>query len=155
MWIPPEVKDPVLLHHPTRANAGYFGAVRLKDGRFVFRREDDTFNKETFFSFMRQLKRAACRTGRRVIVITDNANYHHANLHKDWRLTRVNHFKLSFLPPYCPDLNQIERAWKLTRCLCLHNRHFPILEDIVAVVENQFRVWSRGNATLKRLCAIT
>lgn len=155
MWIPPEVKDPVLLHHPTRDSVGYFGAVRLKDGRFVFRREDESFNKETFFGFMRQLKQAACRMGRRVVVITDNANYHHANLHKDWRLTHADHFELHFLPPYSPDLNPIERVWKLTRRLCLHNRYFPVLEDIVAVVESQFDAWSRGNSTLQRLCAIT
>jgi hypothetical protein len=28
MWVPPETKDPVLLHHPTRQSVGYFGAVR-------------------------------------------------------------------------------------------------------------------------------
>jgi hypothetical protein len=29
MWIPPEIKDPVLLHAPTRKSVGYFGAVRF------------------------------------------------------------------------------------------------------------------------------
>jgi hypothetical protein len=27
MWIPPEIKDPVLLHAPTRKSVGHFGAV--------------------------------------------------------------------------------------------------------------------------------
>jgi hypothetical protein len=40
---PPEIKDPVLLHAPTRKSVGYFGAVRLRDGRFVFRRETGKF----------------------------------------------------------------------------------------------------------------
>jgi hypothetical protein len=35
MWIPPETKDPVLLHSPTRHGVGYFAAVRLRDGKFV------------------------------------------------------------------------------------------------------------------------
>lgn len=34
MWVPPEVRDPVSLHHPTRRQVGYFGAVRLADRRF-------------------------------------------------------------------------------------------------------------------------
>jgi transposase len=123
--------------------------------RAVFRREDDSFNKETFFGFMKQLKQAACRTGRRVVVITDNANYHHANLHKAWRLSHAGHFELHFLPPYSPDLNPIERTWKLTRRLCLHNRYFPVLDDIVSVVEGLFETWSRSGSTLRRLCAIT
>jgi hypothetical protein len=42
-WIPPEVKDPVLLHHPTRRRVGYFGAVRLGDGRFFYRREEHLY----------------------------------------------------------------------------------------------------------------
>src|SRR6516225_8613740 len=29
MWVPVEVKDPVLEHHPTRKSVGYFGAVRI------------------------------------------------------------------------------------------------------------------------------
>ncbi len=37
MWVPPETKDPVLLHHPTRKGVGYFGAVNIKDGRFIFK----------------------------------------------------------------------------------------------------------------------
>ena len=39
MWVPPEIKDPVLLHHPTRKSVGYFGAVRVRDGKFFLRRE--------------------------------------------------------------------------------------------------------------------
>ena len=39
MWIPPECKDPVVLHHPTRKSVGYFGAVRLGDGKLVYQRE--------------------------------------------------------------------------------------------------------------------
>jgi transposase len=155
MWIPPEVKDPVLLHHPTRKSVGYFGAVRLTDGRFVFRREDESFNKQTFFAFLKQLRPAACRTGRRVVVITDNANYHHANLHKDWRLRHAGRFDLFYLPPYSPDLNPIERVWKLTRRLCLHNRYFPELQAIVSAVEGLFKTWSRTSSTLRRLCATT
>src|SRR5208337_5310152 len=49
MWIPPEVTDPVLLHHPTRKGIGYFGAVRIRDGKFIYCREEESFNGETFF----------------------------------------------------------------------------------------------------------
>jgi hypothetical protein len=73
MWVPPETKDPILLHHPTRRSVGYFGAVRLRDGKFWFRRETDRFNAVTFFEFIRGLRRVSIRTGRRVVVITDNA----------------------------------------------------------------------------------
>ncbi|MGH8657739.1 MAG: hypothetical protein ACREV4_04440, partial [Gammaproteobacteria bacterium] len=63
MWVPPEVTDPVLLHYPTRESVGYFGAVRLRDGKFVFRRETDRFNGQSFFDFLRQLKGVGSRAG--------------------------------------------------------------------------------------------
>ena len=46
MWVPPETKDPIVYHHPTRKSVGYFAAVRLRDGMFLFRREIGRFNSE-------------------------------------------------------------------------------------------------------------
>ena len=155
MWIAPEVKDPVLLHHPTRRSVGYFGAVRLRDGKFLFSRETGKFNGTSFWDFLRMFRRTSIRTGRRVIVITDNAKYHHALLHKPWREEHSKDFALDYLPPYSPELNPIERVWKLTRRRCLHNRYFGNLEEVVAAVETEFSSWSRKNDTLRRLCAIT
>ncbi|HKM83779.1 MAG TPA: transposase [Candidatus Acidoferrum sp.] len=60
-----------------------------------------------------------------------------------------------YAPPYSPDLNLIERVWKLTRRKCLHNRYFPVLSEVVNSIEAQFAQWVRGNITLRRLCAIT
>jgi transposase len=154
MWIPPEVKDPVLLHAPTRKSVGYFGAVRLRDGRFVYRRETTKFNGSSFFHFLQQLHRASRRTGKRVVVIVDNARYHHARLHKPWRKKLANRFALYFLPPYSPELNPIERVWKLTRRCCLHNRYFEQLKTVITAVEAKFDNWTTRNETLRRLCAI-
>ena len=100
MWVPPETKDPVLLHHPTRHSIGYFGAVRLRDGKFRFVRETGKFNAMSFFAFMKILRLANIRTRRRVVVIADNARYHHARLHKEWRESHVADFRLEYLPPY-------------------------------------------------------
>ena len=141
MWVPPEVKDPVLLHHPTRKSVGYFGAVRLDDGRFSYRQERGKFNGESFWTLMKLLA-SKRRRGRRMVVIADNAKCHPGVLHKDWRESRANTFALEFLPPYSPDLNPIERLWKLTRRLCLHNRYFPALDEVVEAVEPTFDSWS-------------
>lgn len=154
MWIPPEIKDPVLLHAPTRKSVGYFGAVRLRDGRFVFRRETERFNGETCFEFLRQLRRAGLVSGRRVVVIYDNAPYHHSRIHKPWREDQADRFALDFLPAYSPELNPIERVWKLTRRLCLHNRYFQHLDTVITAVENEFAKWTTRNEILRRLCAI-
>lgn len=155
MWVPPETKDPVLFHQPTRKSVGYYGAVRLRDGRFFFRRETSQFNALTCWEFLKDLRALSTRTDRRVVVITDNAKYHHARLHQDWRQQAANCFTLDFLPPYSPELNPTERVWKLTRRLCVHNRYFPELDDVALAVETEFANWTRPNETLRRLCAIT
>ena len=155
MWVPPEIKDPVLLHHPTRKSVGYFGAVRLRDGKFVHRVETGRFNAETFLEFLKVLSARSVTGKRKVVVISDNAYYHKAKFHQLWREQHASRFALDFLPPYSPELNPIERVWKLTRRLCLHNRYFATLDEVLEAAETQFAKWSRSNETLRRLCAIT
>jgi len=87
-------------------------------------------------------------------VLLDNAKYHHAKLHQQWRLDRDADFRFEYLPPYSPDLNPIERVWKLTRQLCIHNRYFPTISDVVDSVESQFLLWTFENDELRKLCVI-
>ncbi len=154
MWVAPEVKDPVLLHHPTRQSVGYFGAVRLRDGKFVFSRETNRFDAQTTWNFLDLLRHRSRRAGRAVALIIDNAKYHHANLHRTWRQEQAPNFVLDYLPPYSPDLNPIERVWKLVRRLRLHDEYFPTLQAVIDAVESQFAKWGGRNETLRRLCAI-
>jgi transposase len=154
MWVPPETRDPILLHHPTHRNIGYLGAVRWRDGKFVFQQEAHRFNALTFFDFLKKLQRASEPTWRRVVVILDNARYHHAKLLHEWREDLLPLFGLDFLPPYSPDLNPIERVWRLVRRKCIHNKYFPLLEDIILTVENQFAQWACGSNDLIKLCVI-
>jgi len=104
-------------------------------------------NGATFFVFLKALYRTSTTGPRRVVVITDNARYHHARLHRNWREEHADRFVLDYLPPYSPDLNPIERVCKLTRRKCLHNRYFPVLSEVVNSVEAQFTQWVRGNIT--------
>jgi transposase len=147
MWVPAEVKDPILVHAPTRKSMGYFGAVRLRDGKLLTKREEKVFDAETFWQFLELL--------RQVSVISDNAKYHHALLHQPWRQQMQPKFELHFLPPYSPQLNPIERIWKLTRRLCLHNVFFAHLHEVTDRVEEQFEQWRIPNDTLRKLCALT
>jgi hypothetical protein len=64
MWVPPETEDPIVYHHPTRKSVGYFAAVRLRDGQFLFRRETGRFNGETFWKFLKVFREASVVSGR-------------------------------------------------------------------------------------------
>ncbi len=49
------------------------------------------------------------------------------------------------MPPYSPELNSIERVWKLTRRLCTHNQYFSLLSDLVAAGTGQLERWGKPN----------
>jgi len=94
------------------------------------------------------------RRGRKLILVLDNARYHHAILLREWLRKHRTTLALLFLPPYSPDLNPIERVWKLTRRLCTHNQYFQELQDLVGTVVEQLARWAKPNACLRRLCAV-
>lgn len=153
MWVPPEVKDPILLHAPTRKSVACFGAVSLQTGKFV-RSMCPKFNAATFEAFLRKLLRHRSRATRRIIVL-DNARYHHALLLAPLRRQYRHVLTLLFLPPYAPQLAPIERLWKLARRLATHNRYFATRDELLATVEVCFDRWRRPNSVLRRLCGIS
>jgi transposase len=153
MWIPPEETDPVLLHAPTRKSVALFGAVNLRSGRLVTQ-QNPRFDANSFESFLVRLLRHRSH-GRCMIVILDNARYHHARLLASFLRKHQRELRLDFLPPYSPDLNPIERVWKLARRMCTHNQYFPRLQDLIDAVSGQMGAWQKPNHTLRLLCGIT
>ena len=153
MWVAPEIKDPVLLHHPTREGIGYFGAVRIRT-EFVYSREVKRFNAETFFAFLKKLRRLSSHAGRRVVrfwTTSDTIMPACIGIGGECGNTII----MEFMPPYSPELNPVERVWKLTRRKATHNQYFDSMRISVPVaVENVFDEWRTGNGTRKRLCAL-
>lgn len=138
---------------PTRRSLAVFGAVRPADGQWVAS-QHPKFDAMTFWAFLQQLLRHR-RRGRRLVLVVDNARWHHAALLQPWLRAHQSELRLDFLPAYSPQLNPVERVWKLTRRLSTHNRYFPILEDLIDAVFAHFDLWQRPNETLRRLCAIS
>lgn len=152
MWVPPEDKDPVVIHAPTRKSIACFGAVSLHTGKFV-RSISAKFDAQTFEDFLKKLLRHRSR-GKKMVIVLDNARYHHAKLLAPWLHQRRQDLALVFLPPYSPQLAPIERVWKLARRLATHNRYFSTLDDVLMAVDSCFDQWRKPNSVLRRLCGI-
>jgi hypothetical protein len=152
MWVPPEETDPVLLHAPTRKSVALFGAAQLGSGQLVTQFAPQ-FNAVTCDAFLRRLLRHR-RPHRRLVLVLDNARSQHATLLQPLLAAYRAVLSCAFLPPYSPDLNPIERVWKLARKLCTHNQYFPLLTDLVTAVGTQLNRWSKPNPILARLCGI-
>jgi transposase len=107
----------------------------------------DLFDSTSFECFLRLLLRQRPRRGRTVLIL-DNAAYHYGeNLEEllDGYRGRVG---LDYLPPYGPDLNPIERVWKLLKRLCTHNQYFETLDELLEAVTGKLIQWYEPNATL-------
>lgn len=152
MWIPPEDVDPVVLHAPTRKHMGVFGAVCPEDGRLLTM-PAERFEAQSFQRFLSTLLRRRTRD-RKIVVVVDNARWHHARVLRPWLYQNRHNIRLDFLPAYSPELNPIERVWKLTRRLCTHNRYFENLTELINMIHEQFSMWNKPNKQLIRLCAI-
>jgi len=118
-----------------------------RDGKFLNVRQARRFNGQSFWEFLQLLREASA--------VEDRTNTTMPGCTLRWREQSAPHFALNFLPPYSPELNPIERVWKLTRRLCLHHRYFGFLDTVIDAVESQFRDWAQSNGTLRHLCAIT
>ena len=155
--MPPEVKDPVLLHAPTRKSVACFGAVSLSSGKFVHT-ICERFDAVTFETFLKKLLRHRSR-GKRMVVVLDNARYHHAILLAPLLRMYRKVLTLLFLPPYSPQLAPIERVWKLARRMATHTDSLPLLARCLprstvasSAGNNQIRCCVDYAALLKTLC---
>jgi len=148
MWAP-KGQQPRVLSASTRQKVGYFGALNLKTG-CLLTKEASTFNTETFGDFLRYLLQ---RTRGKLYLILDNASWHKARELKPFfngnrhRLVRI------LLPSYSPELNPIERVWRITRRLVTHNRYFESTDQLRRALTSHFARWEEPNAALKALCA--
>jgi transposase len=152
MWVPPEEEDPIIQHASTRKSMALFGAVSAATGQLVTM-DAAIFNAETFLLFLKKVLRSKKR-GKKTILILDNARYHHAIMIQPLLNKNKGKIQLLFLPPYSPDLNNIERVWKMTRRICTHNRYFATIDELLRVVKQQMKIWRKPNETLRKLCCI-
>ena len=140
------------MHAPTRKSVACFGAVSLRTGKFI-RAMCEKFDAVTFESFLKKLLRHRSR-GKRMVIVLDNARYHHAILLAPLLRQYRKVLSLLFLPPCSPQLAPIERVWKLVRRMATRNRFFATLGELLIAVEQCFDRWRHSNPLLRRLCGI-
>ena len=123
MWAP-KGQQPRVLSASTRQKVGYFGALDLKTG-CLLTKEAPTFNAETFGGFLSYLLQ---HTQGKIHLILDNVSWHKAQDLSDFFIANRDRLVRVFLPPYSPELNPIERVWRITRRQVTHNRYFQSIE---------------------------
>lgn len=92
--------------------------------------------QEAFAAHLRHIARMyPAARHKRVVLIVDNAPWHRGKPIDD-ALRENPHLEFKRLPSYSPQLNPIERFWKLLRRRATHNRLFDTLADLKTSVRN-------------------
>jgi transposase len=84
-----------------------------------------------------------------ICIVLDNARYQRAYSVKD--LANELNIDLIFLPPYCPNLNLIERLWKFFKKKVMKNNYYQSFKEFEDVVFNFFKDFNKYENELKTL----
>jgi transposase len=100
-------ETPVVRDSGGRFGLNVISAVTPRgDMRFSF--IEDRMTSARFIQFLKKLRKDA---GRPIIVITDNARYHHSKETQAFIDTQKDSIVMAFLPAYAPELNPDEQVW--------------------------------------------
>jgi transposase len=88
--------------------------------------EEETINAEAVIKFLEEIEEHY-KEKRKIKIIVDNAKYYKNQAVKKY--LEDSRIEFIFLPPYSPNLNLIERLWKLMRKKVINNRYYEKFKD--------------------------
>jgi len=111
----------------------FTGSVCLK-GMQIFTQEYETVDADAMIDFFKKLEgRSKAPT---IHIILDNAR---ANKNKKLEeFLKTSKIKIHYLPPYSPNLNPIERLWKIMRETKTYNRYYESSVDFFKEIRGFF-----------------
>lgn len=109
-----------------------------------------TKNSSTFIEFLEELLVKNYPTGR-VVLVMDNASYHKSASALAALSLFEHRVMLVCLPPYCSDLNPIERFWRHLKDLACANKLQDNIEAVVTSAENILNAQNLDDSNLRFL----
>lgn len=110
----------------------------------------EAVNAQSTLALFKQIESRHPRATR-IYIVCDNARYYRCRLVTDY--LRGSKIALIFLPPYCPNLNLIERLWKYFRKQILYNKYYERFADFEAACRSFFGRIKEHAAALRTLLA--
>jgi len=113
-----------------RSRLNLSGALDIISKKVLIQ-EDITLNTISTLSFLKKLE-DSYPTQNTIHVFCDNARYYRNKTVTSYLET--SKIKLHFLPPYSPNLNPIERLWKLMKERVMYNTYYEYFDDFKLAV---------------------
>lgn len=123
-----------------------------------------THPKKTRYEFRTFLKHLIEKRYRKryVVLVLDNASYHHAHIVQEYLETVKDRVFVFWLPAYSPELNLIERVWKHLKQVGLNNFFFETLTALETATHQVLDAMNLKKLTMKitfqkhnELCTVT
>jgi transposase len=118
-------KDKLLETTGGRKRVNIMGILNLETMRFGYQ-EFDTINGEAAITFLEKIE-AMYPHSKRIHLIWDRAGYHIGEKTRDF--LKTSRVKVHYLPPRSPNLNPIERLWKIMHEYVSNNRVYEKFKD--------------------------
>jgi transposase len=112
-----------------------YGALNYRTNKVCYRIGYGK-NAVEFLGFLAQP--AHEHSGRHCIVVLDNASYHTACVVQRFLDELSFRFQVIWLPPYCPELNDIEHIWKYVKGASLANFDFSNTSSLRQAIAEVF-----------------
>ena len=96
---------------------------------------EESINSEAAVEFLKKLEEAYPGNGR-IHLIWDQAGYHKGEEVR--KFLETSRIKVHYLPPRSPNLNAIERLWKVMHEFACNNISFAKFSDFRASIRNFF-----------------
>jgi transposase len=121
------------------------GGISLEGYRFVHT-QADKINTESIKLFLSNLRKLHLKD-KKIHVIWDNAAYHRSKEIK--KFAKALKIKLHYLPPYSPNLNPIERMWKLMHEHVTYNQYYEKFSQFSDATNNFLKTIGRKKKLLR------
>ncbi|WP_341754433.1 IS630 family transposase [Candidatus Tisiphia endosymbiont of Dioctria rufipes] len=110
------------------------GAINLSDLQLVST-DNPKVNGDYIINFLQKLE-AENPNKEKIYLICDNAGYHKSKKVKEYLVN--SKIELVFLPPYSPNLNPIERLWKLMHRIVTNNKFYHNFAQFSEAIDRFF-----------------
>ena len=129
-------KSKVIASSGSRTRMNITGAINLKTMSLV-EKDYKTINSESTVNFLEEIE-DKYPAAPKIHVISDCASYHTSKTVKNF--LKTSRVKLHLLPPHSPNLNPIERLWKVMNEFARNNKYFKTTIDFRNSILNFFNV---------------
>ncbi|CAL8480723.1 transposase (plasmid) [Caballeronia sp. S22] len=130
----PKGQTPVIQFHFNRHHVSAIAG--LSRTNYLFRLYEGSVKKEQVVEFLKALK---AHLKQPLLIIWDGARPHHAAIVRQYLDSLDGLIQITFLPPYCPELNPVEYLWAWLKRHAIANFCPDNLSELHTVARNKLK----------------